>query len=184
MKPVAAIAVASACVDWERACPGAVRLARKAARVAVASGIPTTGLVWLGQIEIAITLADDAEQRRLNGLFAGRDAPTNVLAFPAWEAGICAPSNAPLLLGDIVLAFETVAGEAVNQGKPFADHLRHLIVHGVLHLIGYDHQTTDEASIMESLETIVLAKLGVPDPYQDSTSPVIGLFAHERSSIA
>ena len=143
-----------------------------------------TGLLPSVPVELSITLTDDAEQRRLNRRFRRRDLPTNVLAFPAWEAGIRAPSNAPLLLGDIVLAFETVAGEAVNQGKPFADHLRHLIVHGVLHLIGYDHQTTDEASIMESLETIILAKLGVPDPYQDSTSPVIGLFAHERSSIA
>jgi len=83
------------------------------------------------------------------------------------------PSGAPLLLGDIVLAFETVAREAAEQDKPFADHLRHLIVHGVLHLLGYDHQTADAASMMESLERVILAKLGVPDPYQDATQPPI-----------
>jgi probable rRNA maturation factor len=184
MKPTTAIAVVSPCVGWQRACPGAKRVARNAARVAVASGISTTGFAWPEQIEISITLADDAEQRRLNGLFAGRDAPTNVLAFRAWEAGMRSPPSAPLLLGDIVLAFETVAREAVRQGKPFANHLRHLIVHGVLHLVGYDHRTTDEASTMESVETIILAKLGVPDPHQASTSPAPGLFAHERSSTA
>jgi len=75
--------------------------------------------------------------------------------------------GAPLLLGDIVLAFETVAREAAEQNKPFTDHLRHLIVHGVLHLLGYDHQTAGAASLMEALERVILAKLGVPDPYHD-----------------
>src|SRR5205814_999087 len=82
-----------------------------------------------------VVLADDAEQQRLNRLFRGKDAPTNVLAFPAWEPGMRSPLGAPLSLGDIVLAFETVAREAAEQGKPFPDHLRHLIVHGVLHLL-------------------------------------------------
>jgi probable rRNA maturation factor len=87
---------------------------------------------------------------------------------------MCSPRDAPLLLGDIVLAFETVAREATEQNKPFADHLRHLIVHGVLHLLGYDHQTAGAASIMESLESVILAKLGVPDPYWDqATQPPI-----------
>lgn len=75
---------------------------------------------------------------------------------------------APVLLGDVVLAFETVAREADEQGKPLADHLSHLTVHGVLHLLGYDHATPAEAGIMEALETAILAQLGVPDPYRDT----------------
>jgi probable rRNA maturation factor len=89
-----------------------------------------------------------------------------VLAFPAWEPGAEIPPGAPLLLGDVVLALETVAREAMEQGKPLADHLSHLIVHGVLHLLGYDHATEAEAVAMESLETSILASLGVPDPYR------------------
>jgi probable rRNA maturation factor len=172
MKSATAIAVASPCTGWRRVCPEAERLARDAARVALAVGIPLTGLLPPTPVELSITLTDDAEQRRLNRRFRGRDLPTNVLAFPAWEAGTRAPRGAPFLLGDIVLAFETVAREAAQQGKPFADHLRHLIVHGVLHLLGCDHQTADEASVMEPLETSILAKLGVPDPYHDSARPL------------
>jgi len=113
-------------------------------------------------------LADDGEQRRLNRTWRGRDAPTNVLAFPAAPAGVPAVAGAPLLLGDIVLAGETVAREAAEQGKPFADHLRHLVVHGVLHLLGYDHDADEAAVAMEAIETSILAGLGVSDPYRDT----------------
>ena len=171
MKSVPAIAVVSSCIGWKRACPDADRLARDAVRVALAIGVTATGLASPARVELCIVLADDTEQQRLNRLFRGRDTPTNVLAFPAWEPGMRSPPGAPLLLGDIVLAFETVAREAAEQDKPFADHLRHLIVHGVLHLLGHDHQTADAASMMEALETVILAKLGVPDPYQDATQP-------------
>jgi probable rRNA maturation factor len=171
MKPALAITVASPCSGWRRTCPEAGRLARKAARVALEMGVQTTGMVLPARIEIGITLSDDAEQRRLNCLFRGQDTPTNVLAFPAWEAGVRPPPDAPFLLGDIVLAFETVGREAAEQSKPVANHLRHLIVHGLLHLLGYDHQRADAASIMESLEAVILAKLGVPDPYRDSPQP-------------
>jgi probable rRNA maturation factor len=173
MKPAATIAVASPYIGWRRACPEAERLARNAARIALAVGIPATGRVPPAPVELGITLADDAQQRHLNNRFRGRDAPTNVLAFPAWEPGACAPPGALLLLGDVVLAFETVARETEEQGKPFADHLRHLIVHGVLHLLGCDHQTADEAFIMEAMETSILARLGVPDPYRDSAPPPV-----------
>ena len=115
-----------------------------------------------------ITLADDAEQRRLNRTWRGKDAPTNVLAFPAADPDMPVPSGAPLLLGDVVLAFETVRREAVEQNKPFADHLRHLVVHGVLHLLGYDHENAAEAAIMEGREIAILAELGVPNPYCDT----------------
>ena len=167
MRSVPAIAVVSPCVGWKHACPDADRLARDAVRVALATDVSKTGLASPARVELCIVLADDIEQQRLNSLFRGQDVPTNVLAFPAWEPGMRSPPGAPLLLGDIVLAFETVTREAAEQRKPFADHLRHLIVHGVLHLLGYDHQTADGASIMESLERVILAKLGVPDPYHD-----------------
>ena len=170
MRSVPAIAVVSPCIGWKHACPDADRLARDAVRVALATGVTTTGLASPARAELCVVLADDTEQQRLNSLFRGQDTPTNVLAFPAWEPGMRSPSGAPLLLGDIVLAFETVAREAAEQSKPFADHLRHLIVHGVLHLLGYDHQTAGAASIMESLERAILAKLGVPDPYHDQAT--------------
>jgi probable rRNA maturation factor len=78
------------------------------------------------------------------------------------------PQGAPLLLGDVVLAFETVRREAADQKKPFADHLRHLVVHGVLHLLGYDHVASAEAAAMETREIAILAELGVPNPYSDT----------------
>ena len=93
------------------------------------------------------------------------DAPTNVLSFPAAASAPPAP-GAPLLLGDVVLAFETVAAEAAAQGKPLADHLAHLVVHGVLHLLGFDHEADAEAERMEALETRLLAGLGIADPYR------------------
>jgi probable rRNA maturation factor len=168
MKSATTIAVVLSCIGWSRVCPEAKRFARDAARIAVTVGITATGLKPPARVELGITLTNDAEQRRLNLRFRGRDVPTNVLAFPAWEPGARVPPDAPLLLGDIVLAFETVVRETAEQGKPFADHLRHLIVHGVLHLLGCDHQTADEASMMEPLETTILARLGVPNPYLDA----------------
>jgi probable rRNA maturation factor len=116
---------------------------------------------------LAITLTDDAQQQQLNRRYRGEDVSTNVLAFQAWKPGMHTTHGAPLLLGDVVLAFETVAREANDQVKPFCDHVRHLIVHGVLHLLGYDHRREADAIKMERLETSILAKLGVSDPYRD-----------------
>jgi probable rRNA maturation factor len=165
-KLTAAIEIAFPCAAWGRICPAAEELARAAARLALARGMMDSGLAPQTAIELGISLADDAEQRRLNRDWRGVDQPTNVLAFPAWEPGTAIPPEAPLLLGDVVLAFETVAREAEEQGKPLPDHLSHLIVHGVLHLLGYDHGTEAEAVRMESLETSILASLEVPDPYR------------------
>ena len=128
------------------------------------------GLAWTRPVELSVTLAGAAEQRRLNRDYRGLDAPTNVLAFPASDPEMPLPPGAPVLLGDVVLACETVACEASEQDKPFPDHLRHLVVHGVLHLLAYDHRTPAEAAEMESLETAILARLGVPDPYRDTMS--------------
>ena len=167
MKPLAAINIASPCIGWRRVCRDARWLARGAARVALVDGIAATGFASPMRVELGITLTDDAQQLYLNRRYRGHNVSTNVLAFRAWEPGIPAPPGAPLLLGDIVLAFETVAREADQQLKPFCHHVRHLIVHGVLHLLGCDHRSTADAITMERLETSILAKLGVPDPYQD-----------------
>jgi probable rRNA maturation factor len=167
MKPIAAIYIASSCIGWRQVCPDAERLARDAARVALVDGIAATRLTSPARLELGITLTDDAHQLQLNRRYRGQDVSTNVLAFRAWEPGMHAPPGAPLLLGDVVLAFETVAREADEQVKPFCDHVRHLIVHGVLHLLGCDHQREADAITMERLETSILAKLGVPDPYHD-----------------
>jgi len=167
MTPTAAIDIASPCTSWTRICPDAEWLAHETALVALVDGIAATGIRSMAQVELGITLTDDAHQRQLNCRYRGQDASTNVLAFPAWEPRMHAPPGVPLLLGDVVLAFETVAREADEQAKPFCDHVRHLIVHGVLHLIGCDHVREVDAIIMERLETSILAKLGVPNPYRD-----------------
>ncbi len=162
----AAVAIDSPCAAWAARCPSAEDFARAAALAAVAHGAADSGLGRTAMIEIGVSLADDQAQQQLNRDWRGTDRPTNVLAFPAWEPGAPVPPGAPILLGDVVLAFETVAREAEEQGKPLADHLCHLVVHGVLHLFGYDHATEVEAVAMEQLETTILAGLGVPDPYR------------------
>lgn len=122
-------------------------------------------------VELGVRFADDAEVRRLNREWRGTDRPTNVLSFALEdEAGFVAP-DAPRQIGDVILAFETVAAEAARDGKqPFA-HTAHLVVHGVLHLLGYDHQTDAEAEEMETVERRALAALGLPDPYAGATNP-------------
>jgi probable rRNA maturation factor len=166
------IDVTLACAGWTRLCPPAESHARGAAELALVRGTMALGLAWQGTVELGITLADAANQRQLNRDYRGLDAPTNVLAFSAWEPGTRSPPGAPVLLGDVVLAMETVAQEATEQEKPLADHLTHLTVHGVLHLLGYDHLTQTEAAAMEGLERSILAEMGVPDPYRDTMSSI------------
>ena len=107
---------------------------------------------------VTILLTDDDSVAELNERFRGKAGPTNVLSFPA-------PDNPEDHLGDIALAYGVCAREAAEQGKPLAHHLQHLVAHGVLHLLGYDHLTEAEAEEMEALERHILAGLGVPDPY-------------------
>lgn len=111
--------------------------------------------------ELSVVLTDDPSIRAINAQWRNKDEPTNVLSFPAPPA----MPGTPRLLGDIVIARETTAREAEAEGKPFADHLGHLAVHGFLHLLGYDHESDPDAEVMERLEREILAKLGVPDPY-------------------
>jgi len=107
---------------------------------------------------VSLLLTNDLAVRALNAQFRRQDKPTNVLSFPA-------PTNPERFLGDVALAFETCAREADEQGKPLAHHLQRLTAHGVLHLLGYDHVTDAEASEMEGLERVILAGLGIADPY-------------------
>jgi probable rRNA maturation factor len=119
-----------------------------------------------GGAELAVMLTDDAGIRTLNNNWRGIDKPTNVLSFPALQP--TAPpgdDDPPRMLGDIAIAYETLRREADAEAKPFDHHLSHLVVHGFLHLIGYDHETDAEAEAMEALERDVLAQLGIPDPY-------------------
>ncbi|WP_304218745.1 rRNA maturation RNase YbeY [Phenylobacterium aquaticum] len=135
---------------WSDVLPEASALVLAAAEAALAGAQRAGGVVVL--------LTDDKAQHALNLQFRGKDSSTNVLSFPA-------PENPEDHLGDISLAFEVCAAEARDQAKPFAHHLQHLVAHGVLHLVGYDHETDAEALEMEGLEREVLAGLGVPDPY-------------------
>jgi probable rRNA maturation factor len=117
--------------------------------------------VSTSEAELAIVLTNDSAIRLLNRDWRGKDAATNVLSFPAPNA-----SGAPPHIGDIVLAYETIAREAREEGKPFAHHVAHLTVHGFLHLNGYDHERSKDADEMEQLEREILRQLAIPDPYR------------------
>jgi probable rRNA maturation factor len=132
---------------WVKALPGVERLVRKAARAAL--GVRVRSLT--------VALSDDRRVQALNKRDRKKDKPTNVLSYPSGEK---------TFLGDIVLARQTVLREARAQKKSPADHLAHLVVHGTLHLLGHDHETSDaDADRMEALERRILRKLGISDPY-------------------
>jgi len=147
-------------------------ISSRTARIAVLAY--EVGADYLGAVlpapEISILLTNDTEVMALNRQHRGKPAPTNVLSFPALTAdqinmrsgGV---TEVPLILGDVVLAYETVGAEAAWTNKPLADHAAHLLVHGVLHLLGFDHATEDMAHRMETLEVDILERLGVRDPY-------------------
>ena len=130
----------------------------RAAIAAAAARAPSGG-------EVGVLLADDAAVQALNRDWRKIDKPTNVLSFPSDAPKI---AGAPALLGDIAIAYETLAREAAAEKKPFLHHLAHLAVHGYLHLLGYDHQTDSEAEAMEALEREILAAMRIPDPYADA----------------
>jgi probable rRNA maturation factor len=149
---------------WRALCADAEALAAAAARAALAEAASAGG----APLVLGVILTDDAEQQTLNRTYRGVDKPTNVLSFTLAENAASRRSGAPVLLGDVVVAFETVTREAAEQDKPLAAHLQHLVVHGVLHLLGFDHENDTEAAKMEALEVEILQSLGVPDPYRDT----------------
>ena len=128
---------------------------------------------------VSLWLCDDAQMRQLNQQHRQIDKPTNVLSFPAYDmagdmAGQQIDGDVPALLGDIVIAAETVMREADDMQMPVADHLIHLFVHGMLHLFGHDHIDDELAETMETLEVKFLANIGVPNPYQDTQTGALG----------
>ena len=152
---------------WILALPAAVDVAVRAAE-ATLSGVEAPG-----DAEVAVLLADDATLADLNARFCGKPGPTNVLSFPA-------PSSAAPHLGDVALARGVCEREAALQGKSLEHHLMHLVAHGVLHLVGYDHQTEAEAETMEALERQLMQGLGAPDPYELRPGPVRPADRHAR----
>jgi probable rRNA maturation factor len=122
-------------------------------------------------LELSLVLTNDAQVQQLNRDYRQKDAPTNVLSFAARDGGLVLPDSMPddqpEPIGDILIAYETTAREAVQAAKTLNDHLCHLIIHGVLHLLGYDHQELSDAEEMEALEVEILAGLGIADPYAD-----------------
>jgi len=144
---------------WD-AVPELAELARRAADATLAAA-------YSGRrpAALAILFTGDAAIAELNRQWRGQAKPTNVLSFPA-PAGLPVPEGEPEPLGDIVLAFGTVAREAREQGKPLPHHATHLIVHGVLHLLGHDHESESGAKDMEALECTILKQLGIADPYE------------------
>ncbi|MEQ1696809.1 MAG: rRNA maturation RNase YbeY [Hyphomicrobiaceae bacterium] len=145
--------------DWSAFDDAEAAVAGAADAVGARSGLN------IGRAEATIALSSDAEVATLNGTYRGKPKPTNVLSFPASPAPAGMPEPGRRFLGDIIIARETVLAEAAEQQIPAVNHLQHLVVHGLLHLLGYDHENDDEAHIMEALETSILAGLGIPDPY-------------------
>lgn len=149
--------------DAWHALPEREALARRAAHaVFEVSGVPEP------PSELSVVFTSDGTVAELNRAWRGKPGPTNVLSFPAAFGGA---GEGPGTLGDIVLAAGVVRGEAEAQGKPLANHTVHLIIHGILHLLGHDHAEDATAEAMERLEAEAMARLGLPDPYGDATAP-------------
>ena len=161
MKPEIELSIP--CKRWCEDLPDAPEIVETACRAALGAGESVWGETAPETVEVSIVLADDDTVHALNRQYRGIDKPTNVLSFPTekWEEG----GGQPVLIGDVVLGFETVKREAKLADKPLGHHVSHLIVHGILHLLGYDHETDSDAAEMEPLETAILARLNIPDPY-------------------
>ena len=154
---------------WAEGLPQAEDLARRAVTAAI--GRAPRALAVAAAVELSLVLADDATLQRLNREYRDRDAPTNVLAFANGIPDAAAPAGQAAMLGDVVVAWETLCREATAQSMSLADHFCHLVVHGTLHLFGYDHQVSRDAAEMEALESAILHELGVPDPYRSGGAP-------------
>jgi len=156
--------------NWDRAVADLEVLCQRVVRGAACHVVDLSGMDLDGVAEISVLFADDARVQILNREWRGQDKPTNVLSFPGedFRDGLAQHEpRVPRLLGDVVVALETTQGEAGAQHKTLVDHLSHLLVHGVLHVLGFDHTTEEHAGEMEALEVEILADLGVPCPYLD-----------------
>ena len=165
---------------WPESLAGCARIARRAA--AAALDLAAADLLPAGTAELSLVLAGDDQVRALNRDYRGQDKPTNVLSFPNMEAPGESPwadaggdRRGPSLLGDIVVARETLLREAQAQQKHAQDHLSHLVVHGVLHLLGYNHADDGEADEMEGCEIRILQSLGIADPYRSAPASAPGV---------
>ena len=165
--PTVVLTVASA--SWRDAFESLEPLALRIVRATLAKA---TAVTWLKAGEVSLLLTDDREIRRLNRTYRARDRATNVLSFPGLEltegraaAPDLPPDPGPALLGDVAISFERLSREAKAEGKALIDHFAHLLVHGTLHLLGYDHGGDAEAALMEGLETSILESLGFAAPY-------------------
>ena len=147
---------------WADAGPGLENRLKQAIEAGLASAAAD------GAVEVSLLLTSDARQQALNAQHRHTDRPTNVLSFPQDAAP---PPGTARHLGDITLACGTVAAEAARDGRPIADHAAHLAIHGLFHLLGYDHETEEDAAEMEALEASALARLGIADPYQVTHNP-------------
>ena len=164
-RPRLSIAISVEDQSWARLAPDSARLLRRAARDALAEA-KADG--WKGSRighEISFVLTDDKRMRALNRAYRGKDKPTNVLSFAALD-GVRPKLGMPWLLGDVVLTSGVIAREAKAQRKSLQHHLSHLAVHGVLHLLGYDHEQDRDAEAMEALEIAALAGMGIANPYE------------------
>ena len=164
-RPRLSIAISVEDPSWSKLAPEATRLLRRAARDALAEARADG---WKGSRvghEISFVLTDDKRMRALNRTYRGKDKPTNVLSFAALDADR-PKAGMPWLLGDVILAAGVIAREAKAQRKKLDHHLSHLAVHGVLHLLGYDHEVDKEAEAMEALEVAALAGMGIANPYE------------------
>jgi len=149
--------------DWRRRVRNVTSLVRRAASAALAADPPAS------TVELSLVLADDHMVHELNRRWRGHDKPTNVLSFPADDRGPGGPRlprNVRRPLGDVVIASGVTAAEARTQGKSVGAHLAHLVVHGVLHLLGHDHERDADAERMEAMEVSILRRLGIADPYR------------------
>ncbi len=166
------VAVLVEAPEWPRRLRAAAALARRAGREALSARSPGRA-VRTGNVELTVVLADDRAVRRLNRDWRGQDKATNVLSFPAQDGPAQngrpvprLPPGVPVLLGDVVVACGVAATEAAAQGKTLRAHLAHLVVHGVLHLLGHDHEVDAEAERMEALEAKILRRMGIANPYR------------------
>jgi probable rRNA maturation factor len=163
--PTTDVAITLLAGDWPRALADYDPWCRRAALAGLRVGLGNDLSLPIDRLEISLVLADDATVRGLNEQYRGQDKPTNVLSFAALDDRMELPADGPILLGDVVLALETIVAEAEAGGMTLAHHVAHLVVHGILHLLGFDHAEDGEATEMEALESLTLGKLGVPDPY-------------------